>query len=49
VETAIKLDKKDFADIPPPALDTPSNAKVSPMAGAYPMYPRVMMDWGREN
>ena len=32
VETAIKLDKKDFADIPPPQMDTPSNAKVSPMA-----------------
>jgi cysteine desulfurase len=31
VETAIKLDKKAFADIPPP--DTPSNASVSPMAG----------------
>ncbi|KAK2681175.1 Aminotransferase class V domain [Fusarium oxysporum f. sp. vasinfectum] len=30
VETAIKLDKKAFADIPPP--DTPSNASVSPMA-----------------
>jgi cysteine desulfurase len=33
VETAIKLDKKDFADIPPPQMDTPANAKVSPMAG----------------
>lgn len=33
VETAIKLDKKAFADISPP--DTPSNAKVSPMAGKY--------------
>ncbi|KAI9900184.1 hypothetical protein N3K66_004446 [Trichothecium roseum] len=32
VETAIKLDKKDFADIPPPVTDAPSNAKVSPMA-----------------
>ena len=32
VETAIKLDKKDFADIPPPQVDTPANAKVSPMA-----------------
>ena len=32
VETAIKLDKKDFADIPPPSMDAPSNAKVSPMA-----------------
>lgn len=32
VETAIKLDKKDFADVPPPQVDTPSNAKVSPMA-----------------
>jgi len=32
VETAIKLDKKDFADIPPPSMDVPSNAKVSPMA-----------------
>lgn len=32
VETAIKLDKKDFTDIPPPQMDTPSNAKVSPMA-----------------
>ncbi|UZP35911.1 hypothetical protein NXS19_003727 [Fusarium pseudograminearum] len=30
VETAIKLDKTAFADIPPPG--TPSNAKVSPMA-----------------
>jgi cysteine desulfurase len=35
VETAIKLDKKDFADIPPPSMDVPSNAKVSPMAGTY--------------
>ena len=33
VETAIKLDKKDFADIPPPQMDIPANAKVSPMAG----------------
>ena len=33
VETAIKLDKKDFTDVPPPLTDTPSNAKVSPMAG----------------
>lgn len=33
VETAIKLDKKDFANIPPPQMDVPSNAKVSPMAG----------------
>jgi cysteine desulfurase len=32
VETVIKLDKKDFADIPPPSMDAPSNAKVSPMA-----------------
>ncbi|RSM02699.1 Cysteine desulfurase, mitochondrial [Fusarium oligoseptatum] len=31
VETAIKLDKKDFVDISP-AMETPSNAKVSPMA-----------------
>jgi cysteine desulfurase len=35
VETAIKLDKKDFADIPPPQMDVPSNAKVSPMAGKW--------------
>jgi cysteine desulfurase len=35
VETVIKLDKKDFADIPPPSMDAPSNAKVSPMAGTY--------------
>lgn len=33
VETAIKLDKKDFANIPPPQMDIPSDAKVSPMAG----------------
>uniref|UniRef100_A0A0B7K6W8 cysteine desulfurase n=2 Tax=Bionectria ochroleuca TaxID=29856 RepID=A0A0B7K6W8_BIOOC len=32
VETAIKLDKKDFADIPPPSMGAPSNVKVSPMA-----------------
>ncbi|KAK5987490.1 Cysteine desulfurase [Cladobotryum mycophilum] len=34
VETAIKLDKKDFADIPPPemGLSSNSNMKVSPMA-----------------
>lgn len=32
VETAIKLDKKDFANIPPPQMDAPANAKVSPMA-----------------
>lgn len=33
VETAIKLDKKDFADIPATSVDAPGNAKVSPMAG----------------
>lgn len=33
VETAIKLDKKDFIDIAPPSMDSPANAKVSPMAG----------------
>ncbi|KAM0246481.1 hypothetical protein ACHAQJ_010198 [Trichoderma viride] len=33
VETAIKLDRKDFVDIPPPQLDASSpNMKVSPMA-----------------
>ncbi|KJZ78285.1 Cysteine desulfurase [Hirsutella minnesotensis 3608] len=32
VETAIKLDKKDFADIPPPQMGGSSNATVSPMA-----------------
>ncbi|PNY28257.1 Cysteine desulfurase, mitochondrial [Tolypocladium capitatum] len=32
VETAIKLDKKDFADVPPPQMGAPSNAAVSPMA-----------------
>ncbi|RCI12830.1 hypothetical protein L249_0979 [Ophiocordyceps polyrhachis-furcata BCC 54312] len=32
VETAIKLDKQDFADIPPPQMGGPSNATVSPMA-----------------
>ncbi|KAH7149607.1 pyridoxal phosphate-dependent transferase [Dactylonectria estremocensis] len=32
VETAIKLDKKDFVDLPPPSMDAPLNAKVSPMA-----------------
>lgn len=34
VETAIKLDKKDFVDISP-AMEAPSNAKVSPMAGEF--------------
>jgi cysteine desulfurase len=33
VETAIKLDKKDFVDIPPPPMGAPAGAKVSPMAG----------------
>lgn len=34
VETAIKLDRKDFVDIPPAPLDGSSpNMKVSPMAG----------------
>ncbi len=34
VETAIKLDKKDFADIPPPMMEkNTSDIKVSPMAG----------------
>jgi cysteine desulfurase len=34
VETAIKLDRKDFVDLPPPQLDPSSpNMKVSPMAG----------------
>ncbi|KZZ99025.1 cysteine desulfurase [Moelleriella libera RCEF 2490] len=32
VETAIKLDKKDFLDIPPPQMGVPTDAKVSPMA-----------------
>jgi cysteine desulfurase len=32
VETAIKLDKKDFADIPPPQMGGSSDMKVSPMA-----------------
>ncbi|RDA87170.1 hypothetical protein CP532_4294 [Ophiocordyceps camponoti-leonardi (nom. inval.)] len=32
VETAIKLDKQDFANIPPPQMGGPSNATVSPMA-----------------
>ncbi|GAO14761.1 uncharacterized protein UV8b_04546 [Ustilaginoidea virens] len=32
VETAIKLDKKDFADIPPPPMGAPADVKVSPMA-----------------
>ncbi|KAI9172425.1 Cysteine desulfurase [Paramyrothecium foliicola] len=32
VETAIKLDKKDFADIPPPQMTGSSDIKVSPMA-----------------
>ncbi|KAG5982783.1 hypothetical protein E4U55_001389 [Claviceps digitariae] len=32
VETAIKLDKKDFVDIPPPQMGAPADAKVSPMA-----------------
>lgn len=31
VETAIKLDKKDFADLPPPSVDG-NNIMVSPMA-----------------
>lgn len=33
VETAVKLDKKDFIDIPRPAMGAPVDAKVSPMAG----------------
>lgn len=37
VETAIKLDKKDFTDIPPP-MKAPSNAEVSPMAGQLPPF-----------
>lgn len=36
VETAIKLDKKDFADIPPPSMGAPTDAKVRPMAGKDP-------------
>jgi cysteine desulfurase len=32
VETAIKLDKKDFANIPPPQMPGTSDVKVSPMA-----------------
>lgn len=44
VETAIKLDKKDFANVPPPQTDTPSNAKVSPMAGK--LSPGLML-WTR--
>jgi cysteine desulfurase len=36
VETAIKLDKKDFADIPPPQMTGSSDVKVSPMAGMRP-------------
>lgn len=33
VETVIKLDKNDFADIPLSSVDAPTNAKISPMAG----------------
>lgn len=36
VETAIKLDKKDFAGVPPPSLESTSDIKVSPMAGTLP-------------
>ncbi|KAG5954204.1 hypothetical protein E4U57_004706 [Claviceps arundinis] len=32
VESAIKLDRKDFADIPPPSMGAPADAKVRPMA-----------------
>ncbi|KAF7563077.1 hypothetical protein G7046_g1066 [Stylonectria norvegica] len=32
VETAIKLDHQDFANIPQPQMDIPKGAKVSPMA-----------------
>ena len=42
VETAIKLDKKDFVDIPPPSMETPTNAKVSPMAGKLFSYSRLV-------
>lgn len=33
VETAIKLDKKDFAGIPPTMMQNGSEMKISPMAG----------------
>ncbi len=33
VETAIKLDKKDFAGIPPSMMQNGSEMKISPMAG----------------
>lgn len=33
VETAIKLDKKDFAGIPPSMVHNGSEMKISPMAG----------------
>lgn len=33
VETAIKLDKKDFVNIPRPSMGGPADAKISPMAG----------------
>lgn len=43
VETAIKLDKKDFADIPPPPMGAPADARVSPMAGmCFPDAPKIV-------
>ena len=38
VETAIKLDKKDFVDVPPPPMGAPADATVSPMAGKSSPY-----------
>lgn len=43
VETAIKLDKKDFADIPPPQMGAPSDGTVSPMAGMYARRPASVL------
>ncbi|KAI5462613.1 pyridoxal phosphate-dependent transferase [Mariannaea sp. PMI_226] len=45
VETVIKLDKSEFADIPPPSLDSHMNVKVSPMAEVFKQ--ATVMDEGQ--
>lgn len=41
VETAIKLDKKDFAGIPPSMMQNGSEMKISPMAGTCQIARRI--------
>ncbi|PMB68214.1 Cysteine desulfurase, mitochondrial [Beauveria bassiana] len=47
VETAIKLDKKDFAGITPSMMQNGSEMKISPMAGAEVLKDAAIMEEGQ--